>query len=727
MGGALDGGNAFVRILPDMSGFGARLQQGVTRGLKGHAPAIARNVQKFIVLPLLAGAAAGTKMAVDVEKGLREVNTLFGVTGKEAERSFVSLQDNVSALSNEIGVAQTTLISGLYQAVSAGVPRKNAFQFLRVSAQAAIAGVTDTETAIDGLTTIINAFGLKTDSVQMVADSMFQTVKGGKTTFEELSAAIFQAAPLAAAAGVSFQEVNAAIATLTAAGVPTSVATTQIRSAIVALEKPNKQLAAAIEEAGFASKNAAIEQLGLGGTLALVAKHSERTGVPLQQYLGRVEAVAATNVLAGTGAAKFAAELEAQEDSAGAATTAFLEMEKSASRKLTKGIEQLKNVLIDVGRQVIPLVVKGAKAFGAVFQFLSRHGRIVGSVIAGIVSGLIAYKIATIAASLVTVLFGKTAAAAWVAAAGPIGLLVAAVVAAGVAIFVFRDQIWNALKAIGKFFADIFGTILPIIKAAFAPVVLYFKVWFKIVSTIFKIGWKIIKALFDVFWAAFGPPIKVVFGGLVAFFRTMFGVLRRVFGAGFGAMKWVWEHVLRPVFGAIRRVWNGVIGAWRNGLGALRDFFVGVWDRIKSAFLAVVVTILRGIKMLVDGVGKVTSVLKKVPGLGALVPDIAAAGSKLGDIIGSLQAIQSGGAAAGRALGADRLAGAAAGANIAAPGLLRVGEKGEEVVDLPKGARVTPLDKVGTAKVAERIEFTQVATTPAEILAALDWVMVTRG
>ncbi len=183
---------------------------------------------------IVAGLGLALKSAVAFESSMREVNTMMGLGQEE----FKEFSKDVQDLSAEMGVSAVDSAKALYQAISAGVPKENVLEFLKIATEAAIGGVTDTETAVDGLTTVINAFKLPIEDAQKVADIMFTTVKGGKTTFEELSASMFNVAPIAAAAGVSFEEVSAAIATMTKQGVPTSVATTQIRAALQQLLKP---------------------------------------------------------------------------------------------------------------------------------------------------------------------------------------------------------------------------------------------------------------------------------------------------------------------------------------------------------------------------------------------------------------------------------------------------------------------------------------------------------
>ena len=307
-----------------------------------------------ITAPLTAIGAIAVNEFATVEKGLREINSLFGLTGEEAEKNFGMLTKVAKEASKELGILQSDVVPAMYNAISAGVPKENIFEFIKVAGNAAIGGVTDLNTSVDGLTSIINAFGLSMTEAESVADSMFAAVQGGKTTFSELSDSIFNIAPAAAAAGVSFQEVNAAIATLTAGGTPTAVATTQIRAALTGLQRPAEELDAIFQKLGFQTAQLAIEKKGLGFALDAVKKASNGSNGELQTLLGSTEAVAAANVLAGTGASKFNDELERQANSAGAATLAAEEINKSFGRELERTKVAASNLGIAIGGTLAP-------------------------------------------------------------------------------------------------------------------------------------------------------------------------------------------------------------------------------------------------------------------------------------------------------------------------------------------------------------------------------------
>jgi TP901 family phage tail tape measure protein len=419
---------------------------------------------------LTVGAVASVTQANNLAVGLREVVTLTGETGKAADATFTEFQGLVKDLSNEFGVAQDVLTGGLYQALSAGVPRENAFEFMQVASKAAIAGVTNVETAVDGLTTIINAFGLESSEAQAVADSMFAAVKGGKTNFEQLSASLFNVGPAAAAAGVSFEEVNAAIATLTSSGTPTSVATTQIRAALVGLQRPSADLDKIFQALGYESAQYAIEAEGLGFALDAVKTASGGSNGQLQKLLGSVEAVAAVNVLAGTGAAKFADELERQENAAGSVNDAFGEIDKS--RLLERQAIAFENIGMAIGQVLIPameVIVPIITSFAEWVQKNSTVAVVLATVLGVLAAAILAVNFALNANPIILVI---TLIGALVVG---IVLLVNWLVSLyggwdklftdlGKWVAGFVDAFGRAMSAIGTFFANIWNGLAGLAK-----------------------------------------------------------------------------------------------------------------------------------------------------------------------------------------------------------------------------------------------------------------------
>jgi TP901 family phage tail tape measure protein len=335
--------------LSKMQGKLGKLGKGLGLAVAAGAATAAVAVGAFV--------AGGIKGAVDLERGLREIVTLFGTTGSEADKLMGELTAGVADLSNEVGIAASEITGGLYSAISAGVPKENAFEFMRVASQAAIAGVTDVETSVDGLTTVINAFGLEASDAGAVADSMFAAVQGGKTTFEELSASMFQVAPAAAGLGIGFEDVNAAIATLTASGTPTSVATTQMKAALSELGKGGTKAATAFEEITGKTFPDFIASGGtLEGALYRMGDAAGGSATEMSNMFGSVDAGAAASQLGITNAAKFTEELERQQGAFGATTDAFGTMQEGVGRKMEMVKTKISNASIEIGTAALPLI-----------------------------------------------------------------------------------------------------------------------------------------------------------------------------------------------------------------------------------------------------------------------------------------------------------------------------------------------------------------------------------
>jgi TP901 family phage tail tape measure protein len=426
-----------------------------------------------LTAPILAMGAISTNEFSKVEKGLREINTLFGLTGAEADKNFSILYDISEKASKELGILQSDVVPGIYNAISAGVPQENVFTFIQVAGKAAIGGVTDLNTAVDGLTSIVNAFGLEITEAGNVADSMFAAVQGGKTTFNELSASIFNIAPAAAAAGVSFQEVNAAIATLTAGGTPTAVATTQIRAALTGLQRPSEELDAIFQKLGFQSAQFAIEQKGLGFALDAVKAASEGNNGKLQTLLGSTEAVAAANVLAGTGAEKFTIELERQANAAGSAVAAFEEVDKSLGRQLERSKVAIDNLAISFGESLAPALEAINNVLVKVIGFLTslspttQRVIIVFAALAAAI-GPVLFYVGTFIEMIPVLTAGLTAVrTALLGISGPVALVIAGIAALAIVIISNWDAISEALEKSGitQVFIEIIDSVKELANA----------------------------------------------------------------------------------------------------------------------------------------------------------------------------------------------------------------------------------------------------------------------
>lgn len=452
-----------------------------------------------------------------LETGMAEVSTLLS-----DDADMAGMTDQVKEFSLETGKLTSEIVPALYQSISASVPQETVFDFLEVANMAAVGGVTELETAVDGITSVMNAYGQENLSAAQASDQMFTAVKLGKTTFGELASSLFNVVPTAVSAGVAFGDVTAAIATMTASGTPTSVATTQMRQALVELSDGGSQVGETFQKlAGTSFRDFIASGGNVGEALNLLYDHAQETGVTIQELFSSVEAGNAAAQLTGGHAKTFADDIAAMGASSGATEAAYSKMTDTFEHKtelLSAGFENIKleagealaealspaadsllenmddikepvvdffSAIGDIISNVAPLIPgvlntlsSGlsaiGKVIGPVFKAMGEHPEAVGAGLTSIATGLVAMKAVSaggkVAASLkgVESIGGALAKLAptifsnpWAAGAAAV---VAAVTAIGLAIHAYNEQ--QIKSSLADHFGDIELTAAQIEAAA---------------------------------------------------------------------------------------------------------------------------------------------------------------------------------------------------------------------------------------------------------------------
>jgi len=298
---------------------------------------------------------SAAKGSAEFQKGVAEVATLTDEGGKAIDR----LSKTVLNLSDTYGQAKEEVTGGLYDAISAGVPDGvEAVKFMDVALKTSVGGVTDVKTAVSGLTTVLNAWKLESSDVTRVSDILFTTVKNGKTTMEELSRYMFQAAPLAASLGVRFEEIAAATATMTKQGTPTSIAMTQIRAAMQGIIRPTNELSAVFQDATGKSAEWVVQNQGLKAAFDILIDATKGSKGELLKLVGSVEGMNAILSITGKNAKTFASDMKSVEESAGAAQKAFDVIDAEEARDFTKAMNKVSNAWTRFGTAVLPIVAQ---------------------------------------------------------------------------------------------------------------------------------------------------------------------------------------------------------------------------------------------------------------------------------------------------------------------------------------------------------------------------------
>lgn len=327
-----------------------------------------------------------TKQAMDFETAFAEVRTLIN---DMPESGLNQLKQGLIDLSKQTGILTGESIPAMYQAISASVPADNVVSFLEVASKNAIGGVTDLQTSVDGLTNILNAYAMETSEVMNVSDLMFETMKRGKTTIGELSRSYFNVIPYAASAGVAFRDISAAMATITAQGTPTSVATTQLRQAIVELSNEGSQVGKTFQSlAGKSFKDFIASGKNLQDALQLLEKKAKASNVGINTLFSSVEAGASVLGLVGNNTQRFTADMEAMANAAGATEEAFKKIDETPAQRLKKIRAQFSALTLEIGNKLLPTAEKLIAIAENNMPKISKTIEAVGSVIVGLVKNM---------------------------------------------------------------------------------------------------------------------------------------------------------------------------------------------------------------------------------------------------------------------------------------------------------------------------------------------------
>lgn len=291
------------------------------------------------------------KNIIDITGNFEESSNKVETIADTTVMSMDEINTQILALSSSTGQAATDLNEALYQTISATGDTANAMSYVEIANKAAVGGFTDQATAVDGLTTVLNAYGLKgEDAIQKVSDQMLVAQNYGKTTFGELASSMGQVIPVAASLDVSYTELFSSVAALTKQGIGTSEAVTGMKAALSNVIKPSSEASKVAKQLGLDFSATALQSKGLGGFLQDVMDKTGGNVETLSLLFGSVEGL--NSILALTseqGMADYIGAMDAMEDSAGATDAAYEKMTRGIKYNLQKMGTAFTNLGISIG------------------------------------------------------------------------------------------------------------------------------------------------------------------------------------------------------------------------------------------------------------------------------------------------------------------------------------------------------------------------------------------
>jgi len=297
------------------------------------------------------------KSAQEFETALASVSTLLG---EDVPAKMAKFKTAILEISKTTGESATVLSSSLFTIISATVKGsesvEGANKLLAATSKLAIAGFTDTATATEALTTVLNSYNLGAEDAVEVSDKLTKIAALANTTFGAMAPELGKVASITAAAGVSIDELGFMFASLTAGGRKVNMAMTDMRAIINGLTKPSDALTKIYEKMGIKSGAAAIKQMGVVKVLEMIKKETGGTFENIQKVIEQQEAWAGAAILLGERLGSANEVVGQIRDSAGATEEAFKKMSDTFAFKSNLFKTKVNEVFIRIGDKILPVL-----------------------------------------------------------------------------------------------------------------------------------------------------------------------------------------------------------------------------------------------------------------------------------------------------------------------------------------------------------------------------------
>ncbi len=220
----------------------------------------------------------------EFEQGQMNVQTLLEDFDEE-------LRDESIKLMRKYGLTIIDTNRALFDAVSAGVAARNSFGFMNDAAILAVAGISDMESVVDGMTTVMNVWNLSMEDMEQVSAAFFSAQKKGKFYISDITSEIGKSASMAKIAGLSYQELMTTYAELTKRGLPLQESTTAIKAIIKGVTAPSEQARKAFKALEIQTGLTAVSEQGLFTIMEKINQATKIQKDKLTELLPNVRAI----------------------------------------------------------------------------------------------------------------------------------------------------------------------------------------------------------------------------------------------------------------------------------------------------------------------------------------------------------------------------------------------------------------------------------------------------
>ena len=311
----------------------------------------------------------------EFETRLAEISTILG---SDQIPLMARLQAGIENLSISYGQATSDMSKGMYDILSAAFDAENALNLLNTATKASIAGLSDIRTSVDIFTTVLNTYGMQVEQATDISNTLFQSVIRGKFQFQDLEQALGYVVPIAAQAGIQFQELMGALSTATRHGLHLDMTSRGLALAIQGIVNPSVKATKAAAKYGIEMNGLALRVMGLYGWFKNLNEATKEYGKSiLGELIPNMRSLRVAMVLAGdVGLAGFNQDLIELAEMGNATEIALrkiMDTSQFVSNQLTQQWEQVKR---EVGEDWDEVMLGAQSAIIGLVKYMQTRGRL---------------------------------------------------------------------------------------------------------------------------------------------------------------------------------------------------------------------------------------------------------------------------------------------------------------------------------------------------------------
>lgn len=552
------------------------------------------------------------------EASFAKVTTLLDTSKVNTDAYYASVKKGA----NESHISISDFSEAMYQALSASVDAGHAVDFTTKAVELSKAGFTSAATAVDVMTTAINAYGLSADDADHISDNLITTQNLGKTTVDELASSMGKVIPTASAYGVNIDNLCSSYAIMTRSGIATAESTTYLKGMLNELGDSGSDVSAVLQEkTGMSFAQCMQSGMSLGDVLQVLSDSVDGNTTAFANLWSSQEAGTGALSLVNAGAQEFNSTLNQMQNNAGTTSSAYEKIEGTMGAKTESLKAKFSNLKSELGEKLIPVMDKvvdalsnkvipaiekmgpqiqktaqiaaGAAAVFAAFKIGSQIQKIVtgfgeakvqlalfkmgaegASVAQGVMNGQLGLGEAAVAVltgqmslhEAVTLAVAKAQAVLNAAMdANPIGIIIT-VIAALVAVFIY---LWNTSEGFRNFWINLWDNIKSVCMTVVNAIKDFITGAWDGIKSVTTTVWDGIKTGVSTVWNGMKTGASTVFNGIKTHISNAWNNVKTNTSTAWSAIKTSVAKHGGGIKGVIGTAMDGYKAIWKTGFGVI--------------------------------------------------------------------------------------------------------------------------------------------------------------